>query len=89
METAVSISLLSADAFEDTVNAKAVSQCSYALSRLLATLAHHIGGAERFRERDPVGVAAQDDDLFGAEAFAAMTPHNPTAPSPTTATFLP
>ena len=35
---------------------------------VFATLAHDVGGAERFRQRDPVGVMAQDDDLLGAEA---------------------
>ena len=35
---------------------------------VFATLAHDVGGAERFRQRDPVGVMAQDDDPLGAEA---------------------
>ena len=45
--------------------------------------------ADCFRERDAIGMVTQNDDLIGARRLAAITPHKPTAPSPTTATFFP
>ena len=50
------------------MDAKAAGQCAHAFHGLLAALAHDIRCAERFRQCDPVGVAAQNDDLLGAEA---------------------
>ena len=61
--------LLGADAFEHRVHAEAAGQLADALDGLLAALADDVGGAELARERDPVGVAAHDDDLLGAEAL--------------------
>ena len=63
--------LLSPDAFERGVDAKAAGQCAHAFHGRLAALAHDIRCAERFRERDPVRMAAQDDDLLGAKAFGS------------------
>ena len=63
--------LLGADAFEDGVNAKAAGQCAHAFHGLLAALAHDVRCAERFRQRNSVGMAAQDDDLFGAKALGS------------------
>ena len=48
-------------------DAEAAGQLAHALDRLLAALAHHVGGAELPGELDAVRVAAHDDDLLGAE----------------------
>jgi hypothetical protein len=69
------------------MRAEAASQLTHVLDGSFAALAHDVGGAELFARRDTVGVATEEDDVFGTEA--AMTPHSPTAPSPTTAAVLP
>ena len=51
------------------MDADAAGELAHALDRLVAALAHDVGGAELARQRDPVGVAAEDDDLLGAEAL--------------------
>ena len=84
MLIAVRIDSFEADALEDRMDAKAAGELAHALDRLIAALADDVGCAELSRECDPVGMPAQHDDLLGAEAPAAMTPHKPTAPSPTT-----
>src|SRR5439155_1677249 len=56
------------DAFEDSVNAEDAGELAHALNRLVASLAHDVRCAELPRQRDSVGMAAQDDDLLGAEA---------------------
>jgi hypothetical protein len=61
--------LLAAYAFENRVGAEAAGQRMHAFDRLFAALAHDVASAERFRQRDPIGMPAQDDDLLGAEAF--------------------
>ena len=58
-----------ADAFEHGVGAEAAGELAHALDRLVAALADDVGRAELPRERDPVGVAAEQDDLLGAEAL--------------------
>jgi len=60
--------LVRADALEDGVDAKATGQLAHALDRLLAALAHDVRCAELIGERDPVRVAAQEDDPLGTEA---------------------
>jgi hypothetical protein len=49
------------------VCAKAAGQLPDTLDRLVATLADDVGGAERLSQRDAFGVAAEQDDLLGAE----------------------
>ena len=49
------------------MDAKAAGELAHALDRLVAALAHDVGCAELFSERDPVGMPAQHDDLLGAE----------------------
>jgi hypothetical protein len=68
MPSAVNRRLLVADALEDRVGAEAACELPDALDRFLAPLAHDVGRAERLRERDPVGMTAEDDDLLRAEA---------------------
>jgi len=51
------------------VGAEAVRQLAHALDCFLTALADGIGRAELPREFDAVGVAAEDDDLLGAEAL--------------------
>ena len=60
--------LLEADAFEDGVRPEAARELAYALDSLFAALADNVGRAELARQRDPVGVAAEHDDLLRAEA---------------------
>ena len=60
--------LLVADALEHGVRAESAGELAHALDRLLAALAHDIGRAELARQRDPVGMPAEDHDLFRAEA---------------------
>ena len=67
MPSAVVHRLLVADALEDGVGAEAAGQLAHALDRLLAALADDVGRAELSRQRDPVGMAAEEDDLLGAE----------------------
>jgi hypothetical protein len=50
------------------VDAEAVGELPDALDCLVASLAHDVGCAELLREGNPVGMAAHDDDLVGAEA---------------------
>jgi hypothetical protein len=50
------------------VDAEAVGELAHALNGLVAALADDVGRAELSRQRDPGGVAAEDDDLLGAEA---------------------
>ena len=61
--------LLETDALEHGVRAEAAGQLSHALDRLLAALADDVGRAELLRQCDPVRVAAEQDDLLGAEAL--------------------
>ena len=82
------------------MDAKASGELANALGRRLPSLADDVGCAELPRQRDPVGMPPQEDDLLGTEACekyararvpwprAAITPPKPTAPSPTTATVL-
>src|SRR2546428_12225422 len=60
--------LLESDALEDGVDAEAVGELAHALNRLVASLADDVCCAELSRECDPVGMAAQEDDLLGAAA---------------------
>ena len=57
------------DALEHGMRTVAAGELAHALDRLVATLAHHISGAKVARERDPVGMPADDDDPFRAEAL--------------------
>src|SRR5438552_4105769 len=59
--------LLEADALEHGVDAVAAGQFFDALDGFVAAFAYDIGGSELARERNPVGVAAEEDDLFGSE----------------------
>ena len=67
MPSAVDDRLLVADALEDGVGAEAAGQLAHALDRLVAALADDVGRAELPRERDPVRVAAEEDDPLRAE----------------------
>src|SRR5438034_97479 len=60
--------LLGADALEDGVDAEAARQLAHARHPLLATLAHDVRCAKLFRQRDPVPMAAENEDLLGAQA---------------------
>ena len=51
------------------MDAEAVREVAHALDRLLAALAHHVGCAELPCECNPVRMAAEDDDLLGAETL--------------------
>jgi hypothetical protein len=57
------------------VDAEAAGEVADALDGLFAALADDIGGAEPLRQLGSVGMAAQDEDLFGAEA-----PGSPSGP---------
>jgi hypothetical protein len=57
------------DALQHGVHAESCAEFPHALDGLLAALGDHVGGAELARERNPVGVAAHDDDLLRAEAL--------------------
>ena len=59
--------LFVADALEHGVDAKAIAHLLHALDHLLPTLADDVGGAEVLRQRNAIGVAAEDDDLLAAE----------------------
>jgi len=63
--------MLGADAFEDGIDAEAAGQRAHAFDSLLPALTDDIRCAESLCKRDPVGMAAQDDDLFGAKALGS------------------
>ena len=46
-------------------------ELAYALDRVGAAFAHHIGGAELARERDAGGMAAEEDNAFRAQALCS------------------
>ena len=46
-----------------------LGQLAHMLDCLLATFAHDVGGSELLSERDPLRVAAEEDDPFSAEAL--------------------
>ena len=50
------------------MDARAARQCAHPFYGSLAALAHDIRCAERFRQFDPIGVAAQNNNLFSAKA---------------------
>src|SRR5207247_2900466 len=56
-----------ADALEGGLDAETAGQLAHALDRIVAAVAHDIGGAEVAAESDPVLVPAEQDDLLGAE----------------------
>src|SRR5690349_4492450 len=59
--------LLEPDAFQYGMRPVAAGELANPLDRFLTALADHVGGAEIARERNPVLVAAEDDDLLGAQ----------------------
>ena len=65
---------------------RAMEDVGLTAGRFLTRYPHQLPGASASA---PVRVMAEDDDLLGAERFAAITPHSPTAPSPTTAAIVP
>ena len=56
------------------MGAEAAGQLVHALDGLVASLAHDMGCAELLGERDAVGMAAQEDDLLGAETLRGDYP---------------
>ena len=67
MLIAVSVDCAEAHALEDGVRAEAAGQLADALDGGVAALADDVGRAERPRQRDPIRVAPEQDDLLGAE----------------------
>jgi hypothetical protein len=61
--------LFEADALEDRVDAETAGDLAHALHCGIAAFAYGVGRAELSGERDPVGMAAEHDDLLGAEAL--------------------
>jgi hypothetical protein len=61
--------LMCADAFQHGVHAKATGELAHALDRFVAALTDDVSCAERFRKRDPLTMATEDNDLLGAKAF--------------------
>src|SRR5258708_19071448 len=60
--------LLEAHALKDRVDAVTVGKFAYALNCLVASLADDVGCAKPSRQRDPVRMTAQQDDLLRAKA---------------------
>ena len=60
--------LFGPDALKNGVDAKARRELTDAFNRLRASLADDICRAEFPSERDPVGMAAEDNDLLSAES---------------------
>src|SRR5829696_9382473 len=64
-----------ADALQHGVGAEeAAGELAHALHSLLAPLAHHVRRAELPRQRYPVFVAAQEDDMLGTQALGGDYP---------------
>ena len=61
--------MFEADALENGVDAVVVGELAHALDRLVSSLADDVRRPELARERDPVRVPAEEDDLLGAEAL--------------------
>jgi hypothetical protein len=59
------------------VDAEPSGEIADALHRGIFALAHDVGRAELFSERDAIGMASEHDDLLGTEAlrgdYAAQT----------------
>jgi hypothetical protein len=49
------------------VGAEAAGELAYALHRLVAAFTHYVGGPELLRERDPVWMAAEENDPLRVE----------------------
>src|SRR5207253_7428407 len=60
--------LVGADTLEHGVDAEAAGQLAHPRYRRFTAFAHDVRRAERFRERDAIGMPAQKDDPLGAEA---------------------
>ena len=60
--------LVGSDALKNRVSAKAACELTHALNCLLASLADDICCAEFSGKGDPIGMAAEDDDLLSAES---------------------
>jgi hypothetical protein len=52
------------------LDSKSSSQFTHALDRFVTALRHHIRGAEFLRQRDPVRMVTQDNDLLRAKALS-------------------
>jgi hypothetical protein len=63
-----------ADALEDGVGAEAPGELEHSLDRPLASFADDLGGAELPRQRDAVGVTAEQDDPLGAQSTGGDDP---------------
>src|SRR5439155_8187930 len=62
-------SLVETDALEHRMSTEPAGQLLDPLNRLLAALRDDIGRSELARERDPVRVPAEENDLLSAEAL--------------------
>src|SRR5205085_11530712 len=60
--------LLESDAFQHGMRAKAAGELADVFHRSIAWLTDDIRCAERFAERDAVGMMAEENDLLGAAA---------------------
>ena len=69
--------LVVSDALEHRVRAETAGQLADALDGLVAALADDVRGAELARQRDAVGVAAEQDDLLGPETLRGDHPAQP------------
>src|SRR6266550_7840124 len=58
---------LEPDALENGMCADALRQLANLVDRRFTALAHDVRGAELLRQRDPIGMTPQHDDLLGAE----------------------
>jgi hypothetical protein len=58
--------LLKTNALEHRIDSESIRQFAHVFDRLLTALAHDVGRAELFRQRNPLGITTEKDDLFGA-----------------------
>jgi hypothetical protein len=56
------------DALEHGMRSQPAGELAHALERRLAALAHDVGGSELARQRYPIGMATEEDDLLRSEA---------------------
>src|SRR5829696_5750922 len=59
--------LVEANALEDGIDAETARELAHPLHSCLTALADDVGRTELVRQRDPIGMTAEQDDLRGAE----------------------
>jgi hypothetical protein len=74
---AVTTAWSEANALEHGIDAETARELAHPLHSCLTALADDVGCAELVRQRDPVGMTTEEDDLRGSEALGGDHPAQP------------